>query len=87
MVVRQCTRSIGKTCNMSSLSLVTDRFPLQRTLRVNHSTVLRRINMLEERQGVRLFDRLRSGYQLNLDGQQLLQAAQSIEETVVGLER
>lgn len=72
---------------MSSLSLVTDRFPLQRTLRVNHSTVLRRINMLEERQGVRLFDRLRSGYQLNLDGQQLLQAAQSIEETVVGLER
>ncbi|MEM7425784.1 MAG: LysR family transcriptional regulator [Pseudomonadota bacterium] len=58
-----------------------------RSLGVTHSTVLRRINALEERQGVRLFDRLRSGYVLNPDGQQLLQAAQTIEETIDGLER
>ncbi len=58
-----------------------------RSLGVTHSTVLRRINALEERQGVRLFDRLRTGYALNPDGQQLLQAAQSIEETIHGLER
>ncbi|MCP5084586.1 MAG: LysR family transcriptional regulator [Alphaproteobacteria bacterium] len=58
-----------------------------RTLGVNHSTVLRRINALEERQGLRLFDRLRTGYVLSQEGQQLLQAAQSIEDTVTGLER
>lgn len=58
-----------------------------RSLGVTHSTVLRRINALEERQGIRLFDRLRSGYVLNPDGQQLLQAAQTIEETIDGLER
>ena len=58
-----------------------------RTLGVNHSTVLRRINALEERQGLRLFDRLRTGYVLSQEGQQLLQAAQSIEDTVSGLER
>lgn len=58
-----------------------------RTLGVNHSTVLRRINALEERQGLRLFDRLRSGYVLSQEGQHLLQTAQSIEETVTSLER
>lgn len=58
-----------------------------RALGVNHSTVLRRINALEERQGLRLFDRLRTGYVLSQEGQHLLQAAQSIEDTVTGLER
>ncbi|NNF79084.1 MAG: LysR family transcriptional regulator [Rhizobiales bacterium] len=58
-----------------------------RSLGVNHSTVLRRINALEERQGLRLFDRLRTGYVLSQEGQHLLQAAQSIEDTVTGLER
>ncbi len=58
-----------------------------RTLGVNHSTVLRRINALEERQGLRLFDRLRSGYVLSQEGERILETAQSIEETVTGLER
>ena len=58
-----------------------------RELGVTHSTVLRRINQMEERQGLRLFDRLRTGYVLSQEGKHLLQAAQSIEETVTGLER
>lgn len=58
-----------------------------RELGVTHSTVLRRINALEERQGLRLFDRLRTGYVLSQEGRHLLQAAQSIEDTVTGLER
>ena len=49
--------------------------------------MLRRINALEERQGLRLFDRLRTGYVLSQEGRHLLQAAQSIEDTVTGLER
>ena len=58
-----------------------------RELGVTHSTVLRRINQMEERQGLQLFDRLRTGYVLSQEGKHLLQAAQSIEETVTGLER
>ena len=34
-----------------------------RTLGVNHTTVLRRLDALEAQLGSRLFDRLRSGYQ------------------------
>ena len=33
-----------------------------RTLKVNHSTVFRRLNAFEEALGVRLFERLPSGY-------------------------
>jgi DNA-binding transcriptional LysR family regulator len=42
-----------------------------RTLRVNHSTVLRRIASLEAALGVRLFDRLPGGYALTTAGNEL----------------
>ncbi len=58
-----------------------------RVLSVNHSTVLRRINAFEERHEIRLFDRLRTGYTLTDEGVQLLDAARSIETTIVDLER
>jgi len=48
-------------------------------LGVNHSTVSRRIQALEERHGVRLFERLPSGYQMNV-------AASSIYELALELE-
>ncbi len=37
-------------------------------LRVNHSTVARRLEKLEQQLNVRLFDRLNNGYQLTADG-------------------
>ena len=42
-----------------------------RKLSVNHSTVFRRINMLEKKLGLRLFDRLPDGYSLTEAGHRL----------------
>jgi len=58
-----------------------------RELGVNHTTVLRHINAFEERQGLRLFERLPTGYKLTGQGARLLEAARSIEQTVTDLER
>ncbi|MGI9464086.1 MAG: LysR family transcriptional regulator [Aestuariivirgaceae bacterium] len=58
-----------------------------RALNVNHSTVLRRINAFELSHAVTLFDRQRTGYTLTPEGQQLLEAAQSVESVVGSLER
>jgi DNA-binding transcriptional LysR family regulator len=40
-------------------------------LKVNHSTVLRRLTSLEKRLGARLFDRLPDGYELTAQGDEL----------------
>lgn len=56
-------------------------------LRVNRTTVLRRINAFERKQGVRLFDRLPGGYALTSAGDELLTAARALENTIVTLER
>jgi DNA-binding transcriptional LysR family regulator len=58
-----------------------------RALKVNHTTVLRRINAFEKAQGVRLFDRLPAGYALTAGGEELLAAARSMAEVVSALER
>lgn len=58
-----------------------------RTLRVSHTTVLRRVGALEASQGVRLFERLRTGYVLTAGGEEMLAAAQSMAEVVTDLER
>lgn len=58
-----------------------------RQLGVNHTTVMRRIASLESRLGVRLFERLPSGYALTPRGEELVEAARAIGETVVALER
>lgn len=58
-----------------------------RRLAVNHTTVLRRVGAFERRLGVRLFDRLPSGYALTGAGEELAAAARTVEETVLAVER
>lgn len=58
-----------------------------RALGVNHTTVLRRIAAFEDAAGVRLFERLPSGYVPTEAGEALIDAARQIDTTVTGLER
>jgi DNA-binding transcriptional LysR family regulator len=58
-----------------------------RSLRVNHSTVFRRVSALEERIGARLFDRQREGYVPTLAGEEVIAIASKVEEDVTALER
>jgi len=62
--------SVARCGNLSSAA---------KELGVNHSTVFRRIQALEERHGVRLFERLPTGYEMNI-------AASSIYELALELE-
>ncbi|NOX75743.1 MAG: LysR family transcriptional regulator [Gammaproteobacteria bacterium] len=56
-------------------------------LKVNHSTVLRRITAFEEKLGVRLFDRLPTGYVMTLAGEDILGSAERIDEEVAAIDR
>lgn len=56
-------------------------------LGVNHSTVFRRLNMLEDRLGVQLFERLPRGYEPTEAGEQVIAAAERIEAETLTLER
>jgi DNA-binding transcriptional LysR family regulator len=58
-----------------------------RSLGVNHTTVLRRIDTFEKRLGLRLFERLPTGYVLTPGGEELIAAARHIDDTVTALER
>jgi DNA-binding transcriptional LysR family regulator len=58
-----------------------------RALRVNHTTVLRRIGAFEARLGITLFDRLPSGYVLTAGGEELVETAGRINDSVTALER
>ena len=51
-------------------------------LRIGHSTVARRVDALEERWGVRVFDRLPTGFVLTQDGEHLVARAEKIESEV-----
>lgn len=51
-----------------------------RKLKVEHSTVARRIDSLEKALGLRLFDRLPRGWQLTVEGEQLFARAEQMEE-------
>jgi len=51
-------------------------------LRVNHSTVSRRLEKLEQQLNVRLFDHLNSGYQLTDDGLALKKHAAQVEREI-----
>ena len=51
-------------------------------LGMSHATIARRIDALETRWGVRIFERLPSGYVLTQDGEELLETAQSMEAEV-----
>lgn len=58
-----------------------------RALDVEHSTVFRRIDEIERRIGLPLFDRTRSGYQANADGEAVAEAARLMEEAAFAAER
>jgi len=58
-----------------------------RALRVNHSTVLRRIASLEAALGVRLFDRLPGGYALTTEGNELNEQLAGLDEQVDAAQR
>jgi DNA-binding transcriptional LysR family regulator len=56
-------------------------------LGVNNSTVSRRIRTFEKRLGVRLFERLPSGYTLTPAGEDMLGSTLQVEEEIQSLER
>lgn len=58
-----------------------------RDLSLNHSTVYRRINALEESQSVRLFDRLERGYQLTSEGEEMKRVTDQLSAEIDTLER
>ncbi len=59
-----------------------------KTLGVNHSTAFRRLNMLEERTGVRLFERLPGGVYLpTTAGEQMAETAERVETETAALDR
>jgi molybdate transport repressor ModE-like protein len=58
-----------------------------KALGVNHSTAFRRIEALEKRLGVRLFERHREGYTLTLAGDEMREAAERVDAEVDTLER
>lgn len=58
-----------------------------RALGINPSSVYRRLEALEASMGVRLFERLRSGYRLTDAGEELTEAASRMESEVLIVER
>ncbi|NUO47597.1 MAG: LysR family transcriptional regulator [Polyangiaceae bacterium] len=56
-------------------------------LGVSHSTVARRVETLETRLGVKLFDRHRDGYQLTAAGSEMVSGAERVEREMAALER
>lgn len=58
-----------------------------RRLGIDHSTAFRRLNALEKRLGVRLFERDRSGYAPTSAGEAMVAAAARVDEEITGLER
>ncbi|HEX6958683.1 MAG TPA: LysR family transcriptional regulator [Ferrovibrio sp.] len=58
-----------------------------RRLKVDHSTVARRVAALERRLGLTLFNRLPRGYALTEDGEKLLASAERMEAEMLTLQR
>jgi len=58
-----------------------------RSLKLNHSTVFRRINTIEENLDVRFFDRLPHGYVLTEAGEAAMRSAEHIDDEVHSLAR
>ena len=57
-----------------------------RRLKVDHSTLSRRIAALEFALKTKLFDKSLNGYALTLDGERLLAEAERVESTVIGIQ-
>ncbi len=58
-----------------------------RSLSLSHATVFRRLEALEQRLGVRLFERSRDGYKPTTAGEHLCASAERVEAEVTTLER
>ncbi|WP_448206133.1 LysR family transcriptional regulator [Azospirillum sp. sgz302134] len=58
-----------------------------RRLRVDHTTVARRVAALESRLGIKLFDRLPRGYALTPEGEEVAALAARLEEDAFAIER
>jgi DNA-binding transcriptional LysR family regulator len=58
-----------------------------RALGVSHSTILRRLEALEDASGVRLFEKKPDGWELTPAGQDVFDTARDLEEMVNALER
>lgn len=58
-----------------------------RTLAINYSTAHRRLDGIERKLGVRLFQRVRSGYRLTRQGEEISATARRIEAEVLAVER
>lgn len=58
-----------------------------RQLRVDHTTVLRRVANLEKELGARLFERLPTGYSLTAAGEELVAVGRRVSETVMEVTR
>jgi len=58
-----------------------------RLLDVNHSTVFRRIGAIEQKLGVRLFERLTTGYMMTEAAEAIFESSERIENEVLGLSR
>lgn len=58
-----------------------------RELGVNHSTAFRRINSLEERLQVRLFERSRNGYVLTKAGEEIFDRVSQIDDQMYSIQR
>ena len=56
-------------------------------LQISHSTVLRRLDRLEDKLGARLFERRTVGFRLTPAGEDVFQGVREIEESVQGIDR
>jgi DNA-binding transcriptional LysR family regulator len=58
-----------------------------RSLGLNHSTVFRRLNSIEDKMGVRFFERLPHGYVMTESGEAAMRAAERVDNEILGLSR
>ncbi|WP_455223395.1 LysR family transcriptional regulator [Kaarinaea lacus] len=58
-----------------------------KALQVNKSTVLRQINTIEQKMGVRFFDRVQQGYLMTEAGEAVMHTASRMDEEAISLER
>jgi DNA-binding transcriptional LysR family regulator len=56
-------------------------------LGVNHSTVFRRLGLIEQELGTRLFERGRAGYSLTPSGEEMVQLAERLGDDILCFER
>jgi DNA-binding transcriptional LysR family regulator len=61
--------------------------PAAELMKLNHSTVFRKLNALEDRLGTRVFERSRAGYTLTAAGEEMLAIAAQMAESVYDFER